>query len=213
MAPKSTKKATSKSTKKAASKSTKKSVTKPTSKSKAVRTDGVNAPPEKRRPTGIEPEAQYGRNSFFSYLDGTSRARVKPNYYETTGDKVPKQRQTTPYQMSTRPPKRGTNTKRVVVTETWPNKKHKKLITQSAQGGRPLRTLNKKPERSDPFYNSKTAQKLGHAATEAVFKSNLRDWNNVNKGVIATPNKKPTAAQKKYTATQKLRKKYAKRSK
>ena len=202
-----------KPTKKSASKPIKKAASKPTSKSKAVRTDGVNAPPEKRRPTGIKPQPNFGRNSYLSYLDGTSKERVRPNYYETTGDPVPKPRATTPYQMSTRPPKRGTNTKRVVVTETWPDKKRKELVASLGQKSRPLRTLNKKPERSDPFYNSKTAQKLGHAATEAVYKSNLKDWNNVNKGVKATPTKKPTAAQKKYTATQKLRKTYTKKSK
>ena len=206
-------KPTKKSVAKSASKPTKKAVSKPTSKSKAVRRDGVNAPPEKRIPTGIKPQANYGRNSYLSYLDGTSKERVRPNYYEITGDPVPKQSLTTPYQMSTRPPKRGTNTKRVVVTETWPDKKRKELITSLGQKSRPLRTLNKKPERSDPFYNSKTAQKLGHAATEAVYKSNLKDWNNMNKGVKATPNKKPTAAQKKYTANKKLRETYAKISK
>ena len=209
-------KPTKKSAAKSASKPTKKAVSKPTSKSKAVRTDGVNAPPEKRRPTGIEPLPAYGRNSYLSYLDGTAKERVTPNYYGTTGDKVAKQRKTTPYQMSTRPPKRGTNTKRVVVTETWPSKptkKGKSKLEYLGTSEAPLRTLNKKPERSDPFYNSKIARTLGHAATEAVYKSNLKDWNNVNKGVVATPNKKPTAAQKKYTATQKLRKTYTKKSK
>ena len=208
-----------KPTKKSASKPIKKAASKPTSKSKAVRTDGPTPRqlrpdwvPEKRIPTGIKPRPASGRNSYLSYLDGTNKEKITPNYYDTTGEKVPKQRQTTPYQMSTRPPKRGTNTKRVVATQTL-QKKEKRLITALGTKPAPLRTLNKKPERSDPFYNSKLAQKLGHAATEAVYKSNLKDWNNVNKGVKATPNKKPTAAQKKYTATQKLRKTYTKKSK
>ena len=124
---------------------------------------------------------------------------------------VPKSRKTTPYQMSTRPPKRGTNTKRVVATSRTKNK----YRTEIAAGGAryEIQTLgldrghilNKKPKSSDKKYS--------YSPGGEVYKADLKDWNKVNKGVVATPNKKPTAAQKRYTTIQNRRAASLKRSK
>ena len=123
---------------------------------------------------------------------------------------VPKSRKTTPYQMSTRPPKRGTNTKRVVATSRTGDK----YYTEFGPGGRYEvqqlglnrgHILNKKPKLSDKkYYDGDLVE---------VYKADLKDWNKVNKGVVATPNKKPTAAQKRYTTIQNRRAASLKRSK
>ena len=125
---------------------------------------------------------------------------------------VPKSRKTTPYQMSTRPPKQGTNTKRVVARSA--NKE--KIVRDSSSptgisrtGGWSKRIMNKKPERSDKKYSRSSDSEAAFYRYEA----DLKDWNKVNKGVVATPNKKPTAAQKRYTTIQKRRAASLKRSK
>ena len=126
---------------------------------------------------------------------------------------VPKPRATTPYQKSTRPPKRGTNTKRVVATSAAKDKFFPYADRPSVRLGHGKRIMNKKPEKSDKKYEESSDYAglvtVTHKNTNR-YKADLKDWNKVNKGVAATPNKKPTAAQKKYTATQKLRKTYDK---
>ena len=124
---------------------------------------------------------------------------------------VPKSRKTTPYQMSTRPPKQGTNTKRVVATSRTKNSYRTEI---GAGGGRYQvqqlglnrgHILNKKPKLSDKKYYD--------GDLDVMYKADLKDWNKVNKGVVATPNKKPTAAQKRYTTIQNRRAASLKRSK
>ena len=113
---------------------------------------------------------------------------------------VPKSRKTTPYQMSTRPPKQGTNTKRVVATSA------------AAEGYEHI--INKKPKLSDKKYNQVSGEnRLSEEYGEKRYKADSKDWNKVNKGVVATPNKKPTAAQKRYTTIQNRRTASLKRSK
>ena len=114
---------------------------------------------------------------------------------------VPKSRKTTPYQMSTRPPKQGINTKRVVATS-------------AAKEGYDKRIMNKKPKLSDKRYGQISGEyRPSEEYGVNQHKADLKDWNKVNKGVVATPNKKPTAAQKRYTTIQNRRAASLKRSK
>jgi len=123
---------------------------------------------------------------------------------------VPKSRKTTPYQMSTRPPKQGTNTKRVVAKsaakDNYGGLPHAEYNNDLGYPGG--RMINKKPQRSDKRYSG-----VPNYESDPRYKADLKDWNKVNKGVVATPNKKPTAAQKQYTTIQKRRAASLKRSK
>jgi hypothetical protein len=74
--------------------------------------------------------------------------------------------------------------------------------------------MNKKPKLSDKRYGQVSGEyRPSEEYGERQHKADLKDWNKVNKGVVATPNKKPTAAQKRYTTIQNRRAASLKRSK